>query len=164
MFATTPTITPTATPVSLPPGDCPTVQNTLDFSIVYGPVLLDGTDAPVGTVVEARSPRGDTVGCFIVNQAGNYGAVYVYGEDTSITPAIPGMRDSKVIAFYVNDSLAEADPQLVWSNDRDFHQVALDAISSSSRIYLPLILRNHQPYHQTYTVYTPWHADRQWEY
>ncbi len=158
----TATVTPTVEPTPSS-GTCPTVQNTLDFTIVYGPVTLDGVDAPVGTVVEARGPRGDTVGCFVVDQAGSYGTVYVYGEDTSITPTIPGMRDGEVIAFYVNDSLAEADPQSAWSNDRDFHEVALNAVSSispmSPKIYLPLVVRNQQTYHQACTGYTSWCAD-----
>ena len=111
-------------------GVCPPVPNTPFFTIVYGTVTLDGAPAPVGTVVEARSPRDDVVGCFVVTEAGNYGAMYVYDEDTSVSPPVPGMRDGEVVAFYVNGAQATASPELVWSNDRDLHQVDLSATSA----------------------------------
>ena len=111
-------------------GVCPPVANTPFFTIVYGTVTLDGVAAPVGTVVEARSPRGDVVGCFVVTEAGNYGAMYVYGEDTSVSPPLPGMRAGEVVAFYVNGAEATASPELVWSNDRDLHQADLSATSA----------------------------------
>ena len=62
------------------------------FTIVYGMVILDGGDAPAGAVVEAINPRQDVVGCFVVTTAGAYGTMYVYGQDTSVTPPIPGMQ------------------------------------------------------------------------
>ena len=112
-------------------GVCPPVPNTPFFTIVYGTVTLDDADAPVGTVVEALSPRDDVVGCFVVSEAGNYGAMYVYGEDTSVSPPVPGMRSGEVVAFYVNGAEATASPELAWSNDRDLHQVDLSATSTT---------------------------------
>lgn len=114
-----------ATVPAIPQGVCPEVQNTLYFTIVYGTVTRNGAAAPVGTVVEARSPRGDVVGCTVVTQAGSYGALYVYGEDTSVTPAVPGMRDGESVAFYVDGIAASAEPVLAWSNDHQFHTVTL---------------------------------------
>jgi hypothetical protein len=111
-------------------GVCPPVSNTPLFTIVYGTVTLNGAAAPVGTVVEARSPRGDVVGCFVVSTAGNYGSMYVYGEDTSVSPPVPGMRNGEVVAFRVNGAAATASPELVWHNDHDLHQVALSATSA----------------------------------
>jgi hypothetical protein len=111
-------------------GVCPPVQNTPFFTIVYGTVTLNEAAAPIGTVVEVRSPRGDVVGCFVVSIAGNYGSMYVYGEDTSVSPPIPGMRNGEVISFRVNNASATANPQLAWSNDRDLHQVALSATAA----------------------------------
>jgi len=111
-------------------GVCPPVSNTPFFTIVYGTVTLDTAAAPVGTVVEARSPRDDVVGCFVVSQAGNYGAMYVYGEDTSVSPPVPGMKSGEIVAFYVNGAEAMASPQLVWSNDRNPRQVDLSAAST----------------------------------
>jgi hypothetical protein len=112
-------------------GVCPPVQNTPLFTIVYGTVTLNGAAAPVGTVVEARSPRGDVVGCFVVSQAGNYGAMYVYGEDISVSPPVPGMKSGEVVVFYVNGAEATANPELAWSNDHDVHQVDLSATSTA---------------------------------
>jgi len=108
-------------------GTCPPVQNTPFFTIVYGTVSINGTAAPFGTVVEARSPRGDTVGCFVVSEAGNYGSMYVYGEDTTVTPPIPGMRNGEEVLFYVDGMSADANPVLLWANDKELHQVALSA-------------------------------------
>ena len=110
-------------------GSCPPIQNTPFFTIAYGAVTIGGVAAPAGTVIEARSPRGDTVGCFVVSKAGKYGYMYVYGEDTSVTPPIPGMRNGEVIAFYVDGVESVADPALAWANDMDLHQVALSAQS-----------------------------------
>jgi|GEM_PF-5727469 len=111
-------------------GVCPPVQNTPLFTIVYGTVTLNGAAAPVGTVVEARSPRGDVVGCFVVSTAGNYGSMYVYGEDTSVSPPVPGMRNGEMISFLVSGASATASPQLAWSNDHDLHQVNLSATAA----------------------------------
>jgi hypothetical protein len=133
---------------SVAAGVCPPVSNTPFFTIVYGTVTLDDADAPVGTVVEARSPRDDVVGCFVVSEAGNYGAMYVYGEDVSVNPPVPGMRSGEVIAFYVNGAEATASPELAWSNDRDLHQVDLSATSTtcydfddSGQVDLPDVMR-----------------------
>lgn len=108
-------------------GVCPPIQNTPAFTIVYGTVTVNGAPAAPGTVVEARSPRGDNVGCFIVADEGDYGGMYVYGEDNTVNPPIPGMRTGESVAFYVNGLAATASPSLAWSNDRDVHQVALSA-------------------------------------
>jgi len=120
-----------ATPSAVAQGVCPPVQNTPFFTIVYGAVTVDGQDALAGTVVEAHSPRGDVAGCFVVTNPGNYGAMYVYGEDTSVSPPIPGMRPGETVAFYVDGAEATSDPTLSWANDRDLHQVDLSATSAS---------------------------------
>jgi hypothetical protein len=112
-----------------PGGTCPPVQNTPLFTIVYGTVSLNGTAAPAGAVVTAVSPRGDVVGCYVVATAGNY-VMYVFGEDTSVTPPVPGMRSGEVISFRVNGAVATANPALTWVNDRDLHQVSLSATSA----------------------------------
>jgi hypothetical protein len=116
---------------------CPPVSNTPFFTIVYGTVTLNGAAAPVGTVVEARSPRGDVVGCFVVSTVGNYGSMYVYGEDTSVSPPIPGMRNGEVISFRMNGTSATASPELAWSNDHDLHQVNLSASAAPTATHTP---------------------------
>ena len=107
---------------------CPPVQGTPYFTYAYGTLTVDGASAPVGMVVEARSPRGDVAGCFKVTAAGNYGMMYIYGEDTTVTPTIPGMRAGETVAFYVNGSPATAAPVLTWVNDKSWHEVNLEAV------------------------------------
>lgn len=104
---------------------CPPVPNTPYFTIVYGEVTLNEEPAPVGAIVEARSPRGDVVGCFAITDLGNYGMMYVYGEDTTVTPAIPGMRAGEITTFYVDDSPILAIPPLIWTNDKTPHEITL---------------------------------------
>jgi hypothetical protein len=106
---------------------CPSVPPTPSFSIAYGTALLEGADAPVGTVVQAVNPRGDVAGCFEVTYAGHYGAMFVFGEDNSVQPPIPGMRPGETIIFRVAGLAASATPTLVWSNDHEVHEVALSA-------------------------------------
>ena len=108
-------------------GTCPPVQNTLKYTIVYGDVAVNSQPAVVGTVVGARNGDGVTAGCFVVTAAGSYGAMYVYGEDSTVAPPIPGMRNNEVIAFYVDGVAATATPQQTWSNDKAPHEVDLSA-------------------------------------
>ena len=56
-------------------GACPPVQNSTRMTIVYGSVTVDGLAAPVGSVVAACSPRGDVVGCTVVEEARNEGSL-----------------------------------------------------------------------------------------
>jgi hypothetical protein len=114
-----------ANPASEVNNTCPPVQNTPYFTIAYGPVTINGLNAPAGTVVEARSPRSDVVGCFVVTSAGFYGTMFIYGEDINVSPPVPGMRAGEVVAFYLNGSAATANPVLVWANDQDLHEIAL---------------------------------------
>ncbi len=104
---------------------CPAVASTPTFSLAYGRALLDDVDAPVGTVVEAISPRGDVVGCIEVTTAGHFGLLRIYGEDTTLSPAIPGMREGEAVAFRMLDNAATATPAFVWHADRESHEVAL---------------------------------------
>jgi PKD repeat protein len=53
--------------------------------------------------------------------------MYVYGEDTSVSPPVPGMRAGEEVAFYVDGNLAVASPVLFWQNDFELHQVDLNA-------------------------------------
>ena len=118
---------PTQAGLLAPAGICPPVSNTLKYTIVYGAVTVSGQAAPVGAVVDAGSPRGDVVGCFIVATAGEYGAMFVYGEDNSVNPPIPGMKNGETIAFRVNGVTATADPALPWADDKTAHMVNLSA-------------------------------------
>ena len=114
--------------------DCPPVNNTPYFTIVYGNVTLDGNNAPIGTVVKAVSPRGDLVGCYSVTSVGNYGAMYVFGEDLNVSPPTPGMRDGELVTFLVEEGEAQVSTILYWSNDRDLHEINLTATTPPSDI------------------------------
>jgi len=103
------------------------VQETPYFSDVYGSVTINGQPASVDTVVQAISPRGNTVGCFTVGTAGLYGFMRVYGEDATANPPIPGMRDGELVAFRVNGAPAVATPSFYWHDDHASHRVNLAA-------------------------------------
>jgi len=116
-------------------GTCPPVQNTLKYTIVYGDVTVGGQPAAEGTVVEGRNGDGIVAGCSVVTTAGSYGAMYVYGEDTSVDPPIPGMGNNEVIAFYVDGVAATATPQQTWSNDKAPHEADLSAEGAGPPCY-----------------------------
>ena len=62
--------------------------------------------------------------------AGSYGMMYIYGEDTSVSPTIPGMRAGETVAFRVDGSAATATPGLTWANDAQSgspHEISLSA-------------------------------------
>ncbi len=126
-------------------GVCPPVQNTQFFTIAYGTVTINDQDAPAGAIAEARTPRGEMAGCFAVSTLGHYGAMYVYGEDTSVTPPVPGMREGEVVAFYVNGVAATSVPTLTWTNDWALHLITVHADAAMHRQYLPLVVRGYVP-------------------
>jgi len=117
-------------------GTCPPVQNTLKYTIVYGSVTVDAVAAPAGSVVEARSPRNDVVGCFVVTSAGEYGAMFVYGEDTSVSPPVPGMQPGEPVTFRVNSVSATANPTLTWADDKAAHRVDLTATLPTTSVQI----------------------------
>jgi len=114
---------------------CPPIQNTPFFTIVYGSVTLNGSSAPIGSLVKAYSPRNDLVGCFAVTTAGNYGTMYIYGEDTSVIPSIPGMRNNEPVSFTINELQATPTPVLLWTNDKDLHAISLASMGVSANFY-----------------------------
>ncbi len=103
---------------------CDSVRTTPYFTHYYGSLTLGSIAAPVGTVVQARDPRGDIVGCFVVQTAGYYGLMRVYGEDSD--GGIPGMRDDETVTFLVSGEIATSVPAILhWHNDRSYHEVPL---------------------------------------
>lgn len=107
-------------------GSCPVVQNTPKFTHAYGNVTINGQVAPVGTVVDGRNATGDVVGCRTVTNQGNYGALRLHGEDDTVTPSIPGMQDSETVQFYVDGVQAATNLSLLWTNDKDIHEIDLN--------------------------------------
>ncbi len=113
------------------------VPQTPYFSETYGDVLVENLAAPVGSVVEAVSPRGDTVGCFVVQNEGQYGFMRIYGEDATANPAIPGMRAGEIVTYKVNGAPAIATPTFYWEDDHTSHNVNLNAgVNSNQSILL----------------------------
>jgi len=111
---------------------------TPSFTEAYGSVTISGQQAPIGSVVQAVSPRGDTVGCFTVIAAGLYGYMRIYGEDPTADPPIPGMRAGEPVVFRVNGAPAVTTPLLYWQNDWAAHQVDLAAGQVQDQ---PILLR-----------------------
>jgi hypothetical protein len=118
---------------------CPIVPSTPHFTIVYGSVAINNQAAAVGTVVEARTPRGEVAGCFVVETAGHYGMMYIYGEDRNVIPPLPGMQEGEAVTFLVNGLEATPSSVLEWSNDHDMHAVGIGL--DARFIYLPFVLR-----------------------
>jgi len=112
------------------------VQETPYFSETYGNVLINDVVAPSGSVVQAISPRGDTVGCFTVSDEGLYGFMRIYGEDTSAEPPIPGMRAGEIVSFRVNGAPAIATPTFYWNDDHVSHNIDLNAGNLSGQSIL----------------------------
>ncbi|MCX7689067.1 MAG: hypothetical protein N2045_13975, partial [Fimbriimonadales bacterium] len=98
------------------------VSSTPYRTIAHGSLTIGGMPAPVGTVVEALNRDDVVVGCVIVQQAGIYGYMQIYGEDA---PTIPGMRAGELVKFRVNGIPAIARPSLYWQDDKAPHQVNL---------------------------------------
>ena len=116
------------------------VPTTPYFTHYYGDVTIEGSSAPAGAIVEALSPRGDVVGCFEVATSGLYGYMRVYGEDTSVSPPVPGMMDGEEVTFRVDGMFADSVPSpVIWQDDKRTHEVHLGARRHG--IFLPLTLR-----------------------
>ena len=122
-------------------GKCAGVQNTPYLTMAYGHVLWHGQPAPVGTVVEAVTPRGEVAGCFEVTTAGAYGVMQLYGADSD--GGIPGFRPGEPIHWRVNGVDVKDVPGFTWADDKAVHEVALSATSSNGSgaapIFLPLV-------------------------
>ena len=149
-------LSPAARSVTLPPNAanvdfvlqrvvCGPVATTAYFTYYVGDALLNGQPVAVGTIVEAFSPRGNRVGCFQVTTAGWYGYMQVYGEDTSVSPAIPGMRANEAVTFKISNTQARSSSCPVrWRDDKSTHQVDLTApgaCPAQKQVYLPLVMR-----------------------
>lgn len=108
------------------------VASTPYFTQVYGEVNVDSQPAPVGTRVEALSPRGDLVGCFQVTSVGVYGYMRAFGEDASSTPLTPGMRPGEVMQFKVDGQAAQANGDVTWQDDKTPRVINLNLTQTTS--------------------------------
>ena len=83
-----------------------------------GTVLIDGAPAEVGDEVAFFDPAGVLCGLFVVDTAGEYGIVHVYGDDTATPGVDEGASPGDELTVKVWDSTAEkelADALLVLS-------------------------------------------------
>lgn len=123
-------------------GDNCQVAPTPSFTHYFGTVTMAGQLAPVGALVEALNPRGQVVGCFKVSEPGLYGFMRVYGEDTSTSPPLPGMREGETVAFRVAGLTVEpAGAAVLWTGDRDIHEVSLSSPGTAMSLFLPVVRR-----------------------
>jgi hypothetical protein len=112
------------------------VPETPHFSQTYGYVTINGDPAPVGTIIQAVTPRGDVAGCITVSTAGIYPFLRIHGEDNTANPPIPGMRAGELVAYRVNGAPAIATPLFYWQDDKASHQVDLAAGGFESQFIL----------------------------
>lgn len=110
---------------------CPPVAPTQYFTFVYGSVQWNGAPAAVGTIVEARSPRGDTVGCTTVETAGLYPLMYLYGEETLGGQTTPGMRTNEAVSFFVDGIAATPALAFTWVNSWQSTRVDLSVTGNT---------------------------------
>jgi len=123
------------TPAPLPP--CTHAQVSPYLTLAYGEVWLDGRPAPAGSMVEAVTPRGEVAGCFVVQHAGAFGVMSIYGADADGITS--GFREGEAIAWRVNGQPATG-TELTWADDKEVHQVRLATDRAGGRmIHLPVI-------------------------
>lgn len=121
-----------------------TINPTPYFSNVWGNVTINVTDtnpgqvAPVGTLIQAVSPRGEIVGTYTVDTEGQYGFMRIYGEDVTASPIIPGMKANELVSFLVNGAPAVAKPSFYWQDNHLTHRVDL---STGVIEQQPIVLR-----------------------
>ena len=58
---------------------------TDEWADFWGTITIDGSPAPVGTIVAAYDPDSIYIGDFIVTEAGQYGFLHAYGDDGTTT-------------------------------------------------------------------------------
>jgi len=88
-----------------------------------------GQPVTVGSVIVACDPDGVKAGVFTVTAAGEYGPLYVYGDDSTTTGTDEGAEAGDNITFYVNGKKASPqgpdDP--AWASDKAVENVDLVA-------------------------------------
>lgn len=99
-------------PQVLPGGHCPrlNIQNYVNY---YGSAYINNQLAPAGTVLRMYSPRHELVGCGIVSDNGIIRYTRAFGEPEMID----GMNYNEPVTFWLNNSLAYTEPNVVyWDN------------------------------------------------
>ncbi len=72
---------------------------TDEWADFWGTLTLDGAPAPVGTIVAAYDADGVYCGDFIIAEAGQYGFLHAYGDDSTTTTTDEGAVSGDSISF-----------------------------------------------------------------
>jgi len=109
---------PTA-PMGPAAGECP---NTNQYMSTYSTnTWLNGQPVPVGAVITATDPDGIQIGVFTVTSgigAGNYGTMYLCGDDATTSGVDEGAVDGDPVHFFINGvpSAPGGPDAATWSN------------------------------------------------
>ncbi len=91
----------------------------------YGTLSLNGSPAPVGTVVQVLDPDGVLCGEFVVHTPGQYGFLHVYGDDPT-TPEDEGAQPGDSLVFWCEGQVVGvARDSLAWTGDRRIFRLDL---------------------------------------
>ncbi|MCW1969491.1 MAG: hypothetical protein KIH69_015370 [Anaerolineae bacterium] len=112
-------------------------QPTHKRNVAYGLAQVDMGNVPLGALVWAENPRGDVVGCALVQSAGSYPQMSIYGEDAASKTS--GMLANEPIQFYIGDKPAGAWPTMSYNASVDNDARAVDLASGLNQ-QIPLRL------------------------
>ena len=88
-------------------------------------VEFNGQPAPVGSVIEAFDPDGVKIGRFVVQQAGRFGLMPLYGDDPA-TDVDEGARPGDRLTFTINGEPARPTRGFaIWRGERTLIQLDL---------------------------------------
>lgn len=113
---------------------CPAIP-TSQFTSFYGRIASAAVPLPAGAGILAYSPRGEVVGCGVVQEDGLYGYLRVYGADGDL----PGMLPEETVTFTIGGLPAGAAGPARWQNDFEAHEQDLSL--SPYAQFLPLVGR-----------------------
>ena len=116
---------------------CDQLAPTPFMTLVYGQISIDEQPAPPGTVVDVVTPRGGVAGCFVVEQAGQFGLMHVFGEDSTANPPIDGFRAGETLQFRLNGVPVQAVTSIQWQDDRTPHFNTL--LATPVNLFLPFL-------------------------
>ena len=106
--------------------DPESVYATNRSMFLYGDAQYDSVPAPVGSEVIVRTPAGLIVANGVVETAGQYGAIAVYGDDLT-TPEQDGVVEGELLSVSLNGQLAHE--QVHWEGEHAVFRLDLSATS-----------------------------------
>jgi hypothetical protein len=82
----------------------PSPAVTAVWSEFYGTIRIDGVDAQPGDEIAFYDPAGILCGSHVIQQAGEYGIVHVYGDDTATPDVDEGASPEEILSVRIWDS------------------------------------------------------------